>query len=151
GNRHHLCDGTSRRDFLRVGALGLGGLTLADLLRLKAHGAVDPKAAHKAVISIFLDGGPSHVDMYDMKPDAPAEFRGEFKTIHSNVPGLDLCELMPKQAEIAHRFAIVRGVKTVDGHMPDTLMRGVPDKKRPVFGSFVSRLRGGGSALPAYV
>src|SRR6201997_4585309 len=62
------CDGVSRRDFLRIGALGFGGLTLADLLRLKPQGAVRPEAAHKAVIMVYLPGGPSHIDMYDLKP-----------------------------------------------------------------------------------
>ena len=69
------CDGVSRRDFLRIGALGAGGLTLADLLRLKAQGAVRSDAAPKSVIMVYLPGGPSHIDMYDLKPNAPAEYR----------------------------------------------------------------------------
>jgi hypothetical protein len=77
--RGETCDGVSRRDFLRIGALSVGGLTLADLLRLKARGAVHSRAAHKAVIMVYLPGGPSHIDMYDLKPDAPAEYRGEFR------------------------------------------------------------------------
>jgi uncharacterized protein (DUF1501 family) len=87
--------GASRRDFLLAGALGLGGLTLAELLRMRAE-ASEPRLPHKAVIFVYLFGGPSHVDTYDMKPDAPVEFRGEFKPIRSNVPGFDLCELMPR-------------------------------------------------------
>src|SRR5947209_9603096 len=74
---HRLCDGISRRDFLKVGALGVGGLTLADLLRLKAYGATDAGTSGKAIIMVYLNGGPSHVDLYDMKPDAPVEYRGE--------------------------------------------------------------------------
>jgi hypothetical protein len=152
GKQHRLCGGISRRHFLKVGALGFGGLTLANLQMLKAQGAVNPKLAHKAVISIYLEGGPSHVDMYDMKPNAPAEFRGEFQPIRTNVPGVDICQLMPEQAKIADKLAIVRGLKTVEGHRPETLMRGVNDKERPVFGSFVNRLRrGAGTTMPTYV
>src|SRR5438876_5774084 len=91
------CDGVSRRDFLRVGTLGLGGLTLADLLRLKAQGKAT--SGHKAVIMVYLPGGPSHIDMYDLKPDAPAEYRGDFKPIQTNVTGLQVCELMPLHAK----------------------------------------------------
>src|SRR5213078_1945252 len=91
-DRGSTCDGVSRRDFLRIGALGVGGLTLADLLRLKAEGAVQAESAHKAVIMVYLPGGPSHIDMYDLKPDAPAEYRGEFRPIRTNVPGIDVCE-----------------------------------------------------------
>src|SRR5262245_11571998 len=92
----------SRRSFLQLGALSLGGLTLADLLRARAQGAANPRT-HKSVIMVFLGGGPSHIDTYDMKPDAPAEYRGEFKPIATNVPGLELCELMPLQAKIADK------------------------------------------------
>src|SRR5262245_6473733 len=96
-----LTFGTSRRDFLRVGALGLGGLTFADLLRAKAATPQPEQTRDKAVIFVYLFGGPSHIDTYDMKPDAPAEVRGEFKPIKTNVPGFDICELMPMQAKIA--------------------------------------------------
>src|SRR2546427_12409524 len=87
-----FCDGISRRSFLRAGGLALGGLALPDFLRLKAAGAV-AEARGKSVIMICLGGGPSHVDTYDMKPEAPAEFRGEFRPIKTNVPGITLCEL----------------------------------------------------------
>ena len=120
------CDGVSRRDFLRIGALGVGGLTLADLLRLKAQGAVRSEAAHKAVIMVYLPGGPSHIDMYDLKPDAPAEYRGEFKPIRTNVPGIDVCELMPMHARIADKFSILRGLKTQGNHDPTELLTGIP-------------------------
>src|ERR1700687_3604758 len=92
------CAGSSRRDFLTWGTLGLGGLTLGDLCRLKAQGL--SHSPHKAVIQIILPGGPSHIDMFDMKPDAPVEFRGEFKRIQTNVPGIDICEHMPLLAKI---------------------------------------------------
>src|SRR5690242_13101660 len=103
-----LCDGLSRRHFLRIGGLGIAGLSLADLLRFKARGEIPAEARGKSVIMIYLPGGPSHIDMYDMKPLAPAEYRGEFKPIHTNVPGIDLCEHMPLQAKIADKLTIVR-------------------------------------------
>src|SRR5207244_4492869 len=136
------CDGVSRRDFLRIGALGVGGLTLADLLRLKAQGAVSPKDAHKSVIMVYLPGGPSHIDMYDLKPDAPAEYRGEFKPIKTNVPGLDICELMPLQATIADKFAVIRNMQFAQqGHTAPELYTGFLRGDRPSLASVVSKLR----------
>jgi hypothetical protein len=160
-----LCDGLSRREFLRVGALGLGGLTLADLLGHRAQGAEAARASHRAVIMIYLCGAPSHQDMYDLKPDAPAEYRGEFRPIRSNVPGIDICELMPLQARIADKLAIIRNLRALatDTHMPEELLSGfphgpsggpasVPPGTRPTFGSVVSRLgRANGTNLPPYV
>src|ERR1044071_5051274 len=105
-----LCDGLSRRGFLRVGGLALGGLALPDFLRLRAEGAVAPGARPKSVIMICLGGGPSHVDTYDMKPDAPAEIRGEFRPMRTNVAGMELSELLPLQAKISDKFAVVRSV-----------------------------------------
>jgi len=144
----------SRRDFLRVGALGLGGLTLADLLRLRAQ---EPnKARPKSVIMIYLEGGPSHIDMYDMKPDAPVEFRGEFKPIRTNVPGIEISELMPLQAKIADKFSILRGVRFDTGpaqpHSLRQIITGFPiGTKRPAFGSIVARLREPTQGLPPFV
>jgi uncharacterized protein (DUF1501 family) len=149
-----MCDGIGRRDFLRVGGLGLAGLTMADLLRAKAaQGAAGDKIGHKSVIIIFLPGGPSHLDMYDLKPDAPKEIRGEFNPIKTNVPGIDICELMPRQAKIADKYAIVRGVQSVDTHSAYTMMTGYSGgMKRPVFGSIVSKIMGsGGNGMPPYV
>src|SRR5262245_20981484 len=141
----------SRRAFLRVGALGLGGLTLADLLRLEAKTVSGTSG--KSIIMVYLPGGPSHIDMYDMKPDAPVEIRGEFKPCQSNVPGFDFCELMPLQAKIADRLAIIRGFKTRGGHSGDEMTTGFPTgDKRPAFGSVVSRLQGAGpKTIPPYV
>src|SRR5881394_835815 len=102
-----FCDGMSRRGFLRAGGLALGGLALSDYLRLKAAGAVSSQRRGKSVIMICLGGGPSHVDTYDMKPDAPSEIRGEFRPIQSNVPGMMLCELLPRQAKLADKFAVL--------------------------------------------
>src|SRR5947209_3102713 len=107
GSKQRMCDGLTRRDFLRAGTLGVGGLSLANLLQLKAQGAVRSDSTHKAIIMVFLGGGPSHMDMYDLKPDAPDNYRGELKPIQTNVPGMDICELFPLQAKIADKIAII--------------------------------------------
>src|SRR2546423_118062 len=118
GPRYEDCDGVTRRGFLRVGFLGLAGLTLADHLRLQASGRKAGKPTKDtAVILLWLGGGPSHLDMYDLKPDAPAEFRGEFKPIRTNVPGIQIGEHLPWQAKVMDRMAIVRsGWHTNAGH-----------------------------------
>jgi hypothetical protein len=102
---------------------------------------------------VYLPGGPSHLDMYDLKPDAPVEIRGEFQPIRTNVPGIDLCELMPLQARIADQFALVRGVTLPGGHDSRELTTGFrAGIHRPAFGSIVSRLRPTqGAGLPPYV
>jgi len=137
-----FCDGLSRRGFLKAGALAIGGLTLADLLRLKAQGAAPRGSSSKAVIMVYLNGGPSHMDMYDMKPEAPVEYRGEFEPIRTNVPGIDICELMPLQAKIADKFAIVRNMKfEQQGHTAPELYTGFLRGNRPSMGSVISKLR----------
>ena len=161
GNGQRLCDGFTRRDFLRVGALGMGGLTLADLLRLQAQGAVDPQSTNKAAIMIFLSGGPSHLDTYDMKPSAPVEFRGEFSPIQTNIPGIQFCEHMPLQARMSDKLAILRGVRTVGNHTGNEFFSGfayeegkplrADNQRRPAVGSVVSRLCGSRNAIPPYV
>jgi hypothetical protein len=102
---------------------------------------------------VYLPGGPSHIDLYDMKPDAPVEIRGEFKPIKTNVPGMDLCELMPLQSTIADKFAVIRGFQAGGSHDSRTLTTGFPPRaNRPAFGSVVSRLRPNpGAGLPPYV
>ncbi len=141
-----------RRDFLRLGALGLGGLTLADVLRLRALAPGGSKP--RAVIMVCLAGGPSHMDMYDLKPAAPADYRGEFRPIRSKVPGFDLCEHMPLQAKIADKLALVRTVQFVEPmqHELEEVYTGFPKSaRRPSFGSVISRFRGAAQALPSYV
>ena len=104
----------SRRDFLRVGALGIGGLTL---LRPCSTVALEEAAKHKSVIIVFLNGGAAQLDMFDMKPDAPSEFRGEFQPIATNVDGMRVSELMPKHAKIADKYSIVNGLQVItSGH-----------------------------------
>ncbi|MCE3245482.1 MAG: hypothetical protein K0S72_1610, partial [Arthrobacter sp.] len=105
-----LCDSWTRREVLRVGGLSSLGLSLADWNRAEAAGAVGRKPRAKSVILIFNCGGPSHIDLWDMKPNAPSEVRGEFKPIKTNVPGIEISELMPRLAKLADKYAIVRSV-----------------------------------------
>ena len=114
GARQEFCDGLSRRDYLTVGALSLGNLTLANVLGVQAQEGKVARPPVKAVIMVVLDGGLSHIDSYDLKPGAPAEFREDFRPINTNVPGFDVCELMPLQAKIADKLALVRSLQTVD-------------------------------------
>ena len=138
-----------RRGFLQAGALGLGGLTLAELLQIKALGA-GPSRSQKSVIMVYLHGGPPHMDMFDMKPDAPIEYRGEFLPIRTNVPGLEICELMPKLATIADKTSVIRNINFKEyplGHNPPLVYTGYYTKTetpshRPTFGSVTSYFRG---------
>ena len=111
----------SRREFLKTGAIALGGLALPALSAPFAHAISAATRGSKSVIFVYLAGGPSHLDMYDMKPDAPAEIRGEFRPIHTNVPGMNVCEHLPLHAKIADKFAIVNGLESVDIHDPSVL------------------------------
>ena len=153
GQPSRFCDGLSRRNFLRIGGLAAGGLALPDLLRHHADGAPGGRR-NKSVIMICLGGGPSHIDTYDMRPEAPLEYRGEFQPIASNVPGMQLCELMPRQAQIADRFAVVRSLEWREPcHQFSEICTGYPvAAARPSFGSIVNRLyRGGSRRLPRFV
>jgi Protein of unknown function (DUF1501) len=152
GTSRRPSDGLSRRDFLRVGAFGLGGLALPDLLRLRAVAGTGVKP--RSVIMICLGGGPSHLDMYDMKPEAPVEYRGEFRPLKSNVPGFEICDQMPRQTKIADKLGLVRTVQFVEPmqHELEEVYTGFPKaSKRPSFGSIVSHFRGRDSRLPSYV
>ena len=110
GRPVRLCDGISRRGFLRVGSLG-AGLTLPNVLRSRQANAATVDRNDTAIILLFQAGGASHIDMYDMKPLMPAEVRGPFHPIATNQPGLDVCELMPGHARIADKLAIIRSIK----------------------------------------
>ncbi len=107
------CDGVTRRDFLKIGGLGLGGISLPQLLQAKAQSGTT--RSHKAIIMVFLAGGPPHQDMFDLKPDAPEGIRGEYKPIATNVPGLDICEHMPRLAKMMDKFAVIRSLVGAGG------------------------------------
>jgi uncharacterized protein (DUF1501 family) len=153
-----MCDGLTRRDFLRVGALSAGGvgLSLADLGALQG-GAGGPREL--SCILLFLVGGPSQLDTWDLKPEAPDTIRGPFQPIRTNVPGIDICEHFPQMARRADRFAIIRSVHHDSAPIHETghqlmqtgrLFRG--GKEHPHYGAVVSHLRGprpGG--LPSFV
>src|SRR5690349_7431527 len=112
GTSSRFCDGTSRRSFLKLAAITAASLgtsfTLADLLR--AESAAGVGSSTKAIINIHLGGGPSHQDMFDLKPNAPVDFRGEFNPIKTNVSGIEICEHMPLLAKMADKFAIIRSL-----------------------------------------
>src|ERR1700758_2832880 len=114
GAKQRFCDGLSRRNFLKIGAFG-AGLTLAEMLRLRGLAGPTTRSG-KAAIMIYLPGGPSHMDMYDLKPDAPAEYRGEFKPIATNVAGVQICEHFPMQARTWGKLACVRSIVSVNEH-----------------------------------
>src|SRR6059058_2726783 len=105
----HLCDGMTRRDFFHAGALSLLGLTLPEFLAMRAQGAVR-KDKDINCIMLFLLGAPSQLDTWDMKPDAPAEIRGPFHPIKTNVPGIEISEIFPRMAKHADQFSIIRSV-----------------------------------------
>ena len=156
---HTYCDGVQRRDFLKVGALsGFGlGLGLPQFLAKAGDGAVNPNAKGKAAIFVRLSGGPTHMDTFDLKPDAPDTHRGEFKEIKTNVAGVRFCEHLPKLAKVADKFAILRGVShTLAAHALGTqyLMTGnrpLPSLRYPSYGAVVSKEMGSAKELPAFV
>lgn len=146
GRSRRFCDRLPRRDFLAIGSLAMGGLALPQLLR--AEQAAGVRSSHKSIIMIYLAGGPPHQDMVDLKPDAPAEIRGEFKPIATNVPGIEISELMPCVAGMMDKFAILRSVVGSEGRHASFqcatghLFRGQPQGGFPEIGSVLSRLRG---------
>src|SRR5712692_2510966 len=105
----HFCDGLTRRDFLHAGSLPFFGLTLTELLNLKALGGVNPNKDVSCIL-LFLVGGPSQLDTWDMKPAAPAEIRGPYKPIPTNVAGIQVSEIFPRMAKHADKYALVRSV-----------------------------------------
>jgi hypothetical protein len=144
-----FCDRVSRRSFLRIGTLGVGAgaLALADILRAEA--AAGTSSPHKAVIHIFLGGGPPHQDMWDIKVDAPAEIRGEFNPIHTKVPGIDIGEVFPRIASIMDKCVVIRSVVGANGnHYAFQCNTGWMEPSlaalggRPSLGSAIAKLQG---------
>jgi hypothetical protein len=147
----------TRREFLRVGAFG-AAFTLADQLRAQAADRDGTKAARsKSAVLIFLAGGPSHLDTYDLKPNAPSEFRGEFKSIKTNVAGIDICEHLPLQAGMMDKLALLRSVVApADEHSDAAVMTGyvssaVNTAGHPSFGAVVSKVRGLVNGMPGFM
>src|SRR5262245_31253244 len=139
-----FCDGISRRSFLTIGGFALGGIALPQVLRANPQ-----DRSHKAIINIYLPGGPSHLDMWDLKPEAPNEIRGEFSPIPTNVPGIQICELFPRIAQMMDKFVIIRSLVDSDGaHDAYQCMTGHRKGERsppggwPAAGSWVSKLQG---------
>ena len=159
GNRiNGFCDGLSRRNFLRIGSLGLGGLSLTDLLRAEA--AAGKSDQQKSVVMIYLPGGPTQHETFDPKPDAPMGIRGSYKPISTKIPGVQYCELLPKLSAMADKFSVVRSLVGMDnrhesfqcytGHSGGRPQDNEPAGGWPSFGSLVSSVLGPGpgGAMP---
>ena len=160
GHAARNCQGMSRRTAIKAGLLGLGGLTTADLLRLQAEGGAAKNG--KSVILIWLDGGPSQLETYDPKPDAPAEYRGPFDAISTNVPGIQLSATLPLHAQHAEKMVFVRSLHhgtgdhfagahwMLTGRFGSTTAN--KTQKYPSVGSYVARVKGANQpGVPAYV
>jgi hypothetical protein len=146
----------SRRNFLKIGGLSLGGLSLPQILQAEAQSGVGK--SHKAVIMIFLPGGPSHQDIFDLKMDAPREIRGEFKPMSTSAPGIQICEHLPQVAKVMDRCALIRSIVGATGnHYAFQCQTGRPHQNQPPggwpsLGSVVSKLEGAlDPAMPPFV
>ncbi len=141
-----FCDGLSRRSFLQIGGLAMGGASLPQILR--AEQATGGRLGHKGIIMIFLPGGPSHQDMWDIKTEAPREIRGEFTPIKTNVPGVEICELFPRLAKIADKLVFIRTIVGATGsHYAFQCLTGRDHRNQPLggwpsLGSVLSKLYG---------
>src|SRR3569833_2424135 len=145
GAGQRFCDGETRRNFLKIGAAALGGFTLTDLLAKEAVAGTN--RSHKAVIVVYLPGGPPHQDTWDLKKDAPAELRGEFKPIDTKVSGIQICELFPRIAQRMDRFAVIRSlVGARDEHANPLCVSGYTlaeaNKNHPSLGASISKIYG---------
>jgi hypothetical protein len=152
GRGGRFCDGVSRRGFLRIGGLAMGGLSLPGILAAQDQSPRPGKSGglgHKALIMVYLPGGPPHQDMYDLKADAPSEIRGEFRPIPTNVPGIQVCELLPRLAGMMDKLVPIRSiVGAKDRHesfqcLTGRLNENLPRGGWPELGAVVSRLQGG--------
>jgi hypothetical protein len=154
---HFNCEGQKRRDFLRAGAIGLGGLSLGSFLKLVDAGEVQAAAKAKSAIFINLPGGPSHMDTFDLKPESSSEYRGEFDPIQTNVPGIEICEHLPLLAAQMDKFVILRGVShTLAAHALGSQYvncgnRPLPSLEYPGYGAVVTKELGGPADLPPFV
>ncbi|QDT49335.1 hypothetical protein Pan258_33840 [Symmachiella dynata] len=164
--RAQHCGGISRRELLRAGSLAALGLSLGDLLRLEATAALRPNAPAKSVILLWLWGGPSHLDTFDLKPKAPVEYRGPYSPIATNVPGIDICEMLPQLARRADKYAILRSLhcESNDHGIAGTIgltgaqsgaisLSGqtMPGDLKPAHGAVISKLLGFQPTMPRFV
>lgn len=153
---HRTCDGVKRRDMLKAGALTVGGLTLTNFNRMAAAGQIAPGRAKRAIF-IELNGGPSHMDTFDLKPDAPDEVRGSFKPIQTNVTGIQISEHLPKLAQCMDKFAILRGVShTLAAHRlgreyVNTGSKPIPALEYPSYGAVMAKERPSDPTIPTQV
>ena len=153
---HQTCDGVKRRDMLKAGALTFGGLSMVDYMAMAEAGVVQSGRADRAIF-VELSGGPSHMDTFDLKPDAPSEVRGTFNPIKTNVPGVEISEHLPKLAQCADKFAILRGVShTLAAHRlgreyVNTGSKPIPALEYPSYGSVLSKERPSANDIPDQV
>ncbi|MFT5430914.1 MAG: hypothetical protein ACI9OJ_001593 [Myxococcota bacterium] len=147
--KSHLCNGLHRRALLQMGAASVCGLTQVDFLRADARAALNPSYRKRSIVNVWLSGGPSHLDTFDMKPDAPVEIRGEFESIATKIPGVRICEHLPRIAERLDRMAVIRSLTgMVDSHDGAMCATGWPPGNmknlggRPNIGSVVAKLQG---------
>ena len=160
GSTSRYCDGVDRRSFLQLGVAGMASVELPKLLQAKA--ASTSASKNTSVILIWLDGGPSHMDLYDLKPQAPAEYRGLWNPIKTNVDGFEISELFPLQAKCADKFSLVRslyhnnGDHFAGGHLMLTGRGGASGAdtqgKSPFVGSIATKATGARQpGMPPYV
>lgn len=153
-----FCDGISRRGFLKIGGLALGGMSLNQVLEAQASSGVRG-SSNKAIIMVFLPGGPPHQDMWDIKQNAPSEIRGEFKAIKTNVPGIEIGEMFPRIAGMMDKFVPIRSIVGADGdHFAHQCLTGWRKREQqpaggyPALGSVLSKLYGAAQpGVPPYV
>ena len=161
-SRSRFCDGVSRRDFLRIGGLGLGGLSLPQVLQAEQRAGL--RKSPKSVIMVYMAGAPPHQDMYDLKMDAPSEMRGEFRPIPTSVPGIEVCELLPNLARIMDKCVPIRSLYDAPNGSHDSFMcftgkvgstltsTGQPPGGWPSIGAVMSDLMGSlNPNIPAFV
>ncbi len=163
GHSGPYCDGMARRSFVQLGLAGMASVGLPQILRAKEESqALGRTKKDTSVIMLWLDGGPSHIDLYDLKPEAPAEYRGLWNPIRTNVPGMEISELFPRQAKVADKFSIIRslhhdtGDHFTGGHFMLTSRGGANGAnnagRNPSIGSITSKVRGARRpGMPAYV
>jgi hypothetical protein len=154
---YRTCDGVNRRDFLKIGSVGVLGLTLPELLQMQAEAATPKAGKAKAVILMWMGGGPSHIDTFDPKPEAPQEWRGEFKAISAKGANFQIAEHLPMMAQVGDKYSVIRSVTHPEGaHERGTTYmltgyRQIPGFEYPGFGSVVAKEKSWQNNMPPYV